>query len=876
MKDAASNRSPLHMVFILVAAGACAMLCLTPSRHAPPTAFTAEGYLRLVEAFINNYWLHAVRSGDHMEIKPGPELQCTQKQRDDNSCYMENSYLAADMRNPRLWIVKNGVVDAMIPSAHAGKLPSTNARAWQGNILYRDASLVHVGLLRDGGGTLTFTETPVGEPAPQPQTLSAFNMPADVTAEILQLYRSADFRDGGGAIAYIRTIAGTPVVHRQGDPETRVSVSGRVLNPGETAAIPVGGDLVISRRNRQVRFHRPPSDLARIEPSMFQRWGERIHDPDVAGLAKAMDSVLSNIVAASGGNTFSYKDVRLTLDRQMQANVQQALNRFIGRNLGGLGDVDVAVAVMDAVDGDILALASAPRATDDNPDIGIDQKDNNFRRLPVGSSAKIPFSTLILNKRPELENLQIRNGGTEVDTLLGSTLPKFGNDAAPGSPMAPLNFDNFVRYSSNKYAATLMMLSLSPPDAPRVSAGEGYWFGTALQTTRPLSIFEGSGGNGRTFFKLPSVAVTSVVSWNDAMREDFDIGDGTNDDSAYDVGVWQPLIDQFRARTEALRPIAIERENFPLDRYTGFRRDMIPLMLGGGDKPWTTIKLAQTYARIVTGSKVQARLVLPESGPDTPAREAIGIDPQVRKFVTHAMTLPALPGGTAASHDMIVAYRKGIAAADSMGLTFGLFSKTGTPQIDLPVYTTTSGTINALISSARLRLTSDRKIALFSGTAGAQKPAIVLDKTTLADAQDIVAQDAEALRAIRARNRSWPSDQLLHDALARVAADNKLFNLGDNYRIDGRSGKLVGRVTPDKTDPKFGKVYAFVIGFYPAGVVRDGGLAHDAAAPPLHALAVAINIQRKQNTKKHTAALFGAQLINDILVSALQKQAQGN
>jgi hypothetical protein len=276
----------------------------------------------------------------------------------------------------------------------------------------------------------------------------------------------------------------------------------------------------------------------------------------------------------------------------------------------------------------------------------------------------------------------------------------------------------------------------------------------------------------------------------------------------------------------------------------------------------------------VTGSKVAARLVLPADN-SAPSFDPLPVNGDIRKRVTHAMTL-VVQGGTAASGVMTDAYRRGVADAAAANQAFGLFSKTGTPQIDKPVYSNTTLAINTLIAAGRLRLVAG-KIALFAHDGGSVVARLDITRRQASQAAALraLASDVDALAAIRDKIGKPASGRLLRGLIARIGWDNGSPSLNNRYQIDSRTGALIASIAPDELNSVFGKVYVFVIGYYPARAPRQqpSGLVDDATIAPNRAFAVAINIQRKEKTREHTAALLGAMLMQDILGPRLRRES---
>ena len=112
----------------------------------------------------------------------------------------------------------------------------------------------------------------------------------------------------------------------------------------------------------------------------------------------------------------------------------------------------LVVVVLDVRTGEVKAIAEPARASDDEPLL-------SFEPILVGSVVKPIMAAAILSRQPALGMLRVPYAGDTVTEVAGINLRKgFANEA--NGCGGEIGFTDFLRCSSNQYAAELVVRSL--------------------------------------------------------------------------------------------------------------------------------------------------------------------------------------------------------------------------------------------------------------------------------------------------------------------------------------------------------------------------------------------------------------------------------
>jgi hypothetical protein len=416
-------------------------------------------------------------------------------------------------------------------------------------------------------------------------------------------------------------------------------------------------------------------------------------------------------------------------------------------------------------------------------------------------------------------------------------------------------------------------------------------------------VFERAGAGGASVITEPE-SLTSL-GWIPALHELFDAqtaaraaadpdspyawpgcsgGGGRYGGQSRDTGVWRSLLDQ-RADLDpcGFTQSSPEREALGLEQARDFRRDMLTVMLGNGEGRWTAVKLAEAYARLVTGRQVRASFTYaPDPEAAFRAQPLLSADPAIvhradldaaRRRVTHAMTL--VPQGTAAATELprvlkdLQARLAAVPAPGAGGLVLGAFAKTGTPALAEASFTKADLAINRLLASRQPVLAWDaRHVAVLAGGA----PIPIDDERT----PDARAARARAVHRLGQDPALGLGPRLAGEVVRRLVQDNAALDRHEHPFVVSRDGRVLIQVSPaleqiTTPDRSSGKVLAVVVAAYPArpGLAGPDGRAWDAAAEPACAFSVVVNFEFPIESAGNPAADFAAEIIRDQLADRL-------
>lgn len=282
-----------------------------------------------------------------------------------------------------------------------------------------------------------------------------------------------------------------------------------------------------------------------------------------------------SIFGSAGRTSFgSRRDpLVLSFDGAFTADLEAAAGAFISANGDALARM--AVVALDIRTGEVRAIAEPGRRHDDEPLL-------SFEPILVGSAAKPIVAAAILAEQPQFANLRLPYAGDEVTSVAGAPLRvPFENER--NGCTGDIDFDSFIRCSSNQYAAELLVRSLER-NGYRPSAGtivpravlEHSAVGTGLAEAFDVDAFGGRTRGRNTLYWNPDTSSASGV------------GVATNRGLLpWESRPWIVFPDSAGTRVDWLA------------RYA----------FGGWENRWTLLGLAQAYARIASGRAVQANFV---------------------------------------------------------------------------------------------------------------------------------------------------------------------------------------------------------------------------------------------------------------------------
>jgi len=261
----------------------------------------------------------------------------------------------------------------------------------------------------------------------------------------------------------------------------------------------------------------------------------------------------------------------------------------------------------------------------------------------------------------------------------------------PDQPGGEWDFRTFLARSSNKYAAMLMILGLSDADSLARGACEGpsnetFIIGDSARTCRPPMAFMEGAQQGPNGMRPLRAGRPAGQGWSNNLYSLFCLNPNAPDDRAAvpDLGcladdptrraIWRGFAFQ---RPRLLAAVSPDREGFGLNVVDDIYQDYVMTILGGNRGRWTTISLAQTFARMVTGRAITARLTPKGIAPGEEVPEDVRLRVNAQSQARVIEGLRAVVGeGTARA-----LAGAGFPATAANGDQFRLFAKTGTPNV---------------------------------------------------------------------------------------------------------------------------------------------------------------------------------------------------
>jgi cell division protein FtsI/penicillin-binding protein 2 len=238
--------------------------------------------------------------------------------------------------------------------------------------------------------------------------------------------------------------------------------------------------------------------------------------------------------------------------------------------------------ILDVRTGEVKAIAEPSRESDDEPLL-------SFEPILVGSVVKPIMAAAILSRQPALGMLRVPYAGDTVTSVAGVPLRRgFANDA--NGCGGEIGFTDFLRCSSNEYAAELVVHSLQ----------QDGWTSHARGALVPRATLEHS-----------TIAT--------GLAEVFDVDAYANRTPGRLALYWS----SDSARVSSASSLTADRSLIPYESRpwilfpdsAGTGVDLVArYAFGGWENRWTLLGLAQAYARIATGHNVQATF-LHRAGP---------------------------------------------------------------------------------------------------------------------------------------------------------------------------------------------------------------------------------------------------------------------
>ena len=323
-------------------------------------------------------------------------------------------------------------------------------------------------------------------------------------------------------------------------------------------------------------------------------------------------------------------EIWLTLDPELQGMLTQNVQELARNSEADPDSVLASGLIMDAGTGAILAMAAEPVVYDPGNERQVvdlirakrtgSANHGCFKRHVIGSVTKPFFAFIALHLMPETTELRVHGGDSE--TFFGHRL--YGNNKAFVFKRPVADFANYLIDSDNAYQHGFGLILLAGVDdlnkIPKpwlVKDGAGLH----LYPTRKSESLA-FGGLGP---KPDRMVITHDNPFARALREVFGIetspAEGVVDDrdlSLYgrlnqttiailkraNPGVEEP-INILKRRSVVCAPASPRME---LEGVAN-TKDASNILFGAYRNMWTDVKLCESFSRMVTGNKVEARLV---------------------------------------------------------------------------------------------------------------------------------------------------------------------------------------------------------------------------------------------------------------------------
>jgi hypothetical protein len=798
----------------------------------------ADAYNALInDLVLKRGWLE-IRQRPDGEVRVQPSALAP-KEAEGWKAFVRSSYLRVDMTEPSRWLFDDDLgrgarLTEIDPTAHQVLGPYAGTQQWRGDIQFRTGSSGGASLRRVGE-TRAFLFRPArgaSEGGLTTATIDLFRASEDKAQVWPRRYRFVDESEVAGVIALdnqnalVRVIGGSPVT---------VTVAGveATAGPGEVQylRLPADRDLVFTRGEHAERF---VYEVAAPTVSRYEAVsGQRLRAAGLESFARALEPAVTRR---------DDRPIVVTLDQRLQSEAESQLHAIVDQ-LPAAPAFRSAVTMMDSMTGEVLAVASLPVATADQQDDArgrhrFTTSNHNFDLMPVGSVAKAPLSMAILQTFPALATLEVRPGAPGFRELLGVDL---GTRRADGFAFSDtvagpawMNFTRFLEASSNKYAAALMLLSLSddptradqsltpsPTDCYRIAGAE-----RCQPPAAPIL----SGQPRGEFGIVPDMAQQRAVPWALELTRLFGVqAEFDRETPRRDTSVWQAKSGGLNLDSPALQALGLERESLGLNVIHDLKGDYLMSALGGGRSRWSTLRLAEIFSRMVLRRQVEARFMIDA---ERPPLQPLSIRDEAWTLMMAGLRAVVGPGGT--GHEIKL-------PTAPEGQEYRIFAKTGTPNVD---------------RQQALEPVDLAMMALAAYDCG-------LNWSTRERQLTLADQPGTTAGLRRAHERVKPICRTVIDGVG-VAALTQAFQRIDRMSMGGAapsalqvnrdSGRVLG-VSPDAGfDAEKGHAIALIIARYEIGAPDDR---------PLRAMSMAINVQQRSDAIHNPATKVAALLVQD-------------
>lgn len=624
--------------------------------------------------------------------------------------FRDESYLGEDIKRfnqgatGTSFYLRNGELK-IDGSVRRVRLPCTPARGWKGSLSYRIPNSVAV-LESDD------LQIRIIKPDPSQLPLHVDQMKSISLTRTTGVVRAPGYILHVGTakepVCYIEFI-GDNVVLQVAHNSIGVTVNSNPIPEGFRVRLDDGDVLFFQGpgvdRILFFKENRNVGDLSRIR--LVNGRQQRIYSTGRLPLAEHLANAINRVVATSGSDDAEQTfDVALTVDEILHAQLQNDLEAYIWSERSKRYRTSPAsITILDVTTGEVLALASYPTpeaVRDVQPDWRRDRlrQNQNLVVQPIGSAGKPFLAAAIWEAFPQLGSLRVGRVPSPITNTLGFEL-EGGFDNPQQRELSnertdqryPLDRVWFLKHSSNLYMVNLFLLSLACHDGDTVSFRQRSIKPNCSLNSEPVTrepdISQFYKYETESLHKLDAHEAMTVLesAFGIDSRSKGHADPAQSTYGKYDPEPWSILPRRLSPNPEAATAmfyVLPEKVNLRMNLIHRMRRDLVSLLLGGGNSHWPPLKLAEAMARIGTGSMVEARLVhsIREEGREIPIPshdwERVPLSDQTLDWVREGLAAVATKGGTAASlESMINEWKSGVQA---MGLQPEFYCKTGTSR----------------------------------------------------------------------------------------------------------------------------------------------------------------------------------------------------
>lgn len=394
----------------------------------------------------------------------------------------------------------------------------------------------------------------------------------------------------------------------------------------------------------------------------------------------------------------------LTLRPELDELLTRALSVAADATKDRWWEVYGSVVLMDAVSGNYISAggipaAPRPRSLPNEPFVADERFREEFlHRRPIGSVAKAPISHAIIASTPGLAGLTMEKypSGPQK-SILGISLDHEFDEHGNPYRCAKVDFECFLKESLNRYAATLLTLAAIPDldqgDLVYKLRGVKALGREAFSVAGPERSFSVEHQpSGLLWMRTPSGEQLLGLPWVRYVRSQYDVdvslsgNTGFASQAVHDY-MWRNAFPVgVASESWNVQMIAPERENLRLDQARNLRASYLPLILGGGESLWSSAKVAEVFARTVTGDRVMGSFIRADRSTNW-ARLANVDNAEVaqarRRYLAGLQEVFVSGTGAQGSSRVFATNVRALKErAGAAGLELKIYAKSGTPTLE--------------------------------------------------------------------------------------------------------------------------------------------------------------------------------------------------